>query len=680
VRRPEREVGSVDIPGSPPPAVLRTYRARALGLVRALLLDAAQRSWPGADQARRALAEAVQGFDELRAEVDHPFDRLCRDFALVPAVRLALLLATAPHFDGGVRRLVAGCRSDGGRIIDATLICEVLGLDPEQSDVVGRQLSPGGSMAASGLLYHRRPPPLAHAPTPLELEIAPTTRLVAMFDGRLALDGRCAEWSRLCRCLAEDADGVISDEERARTFPLARAALGRGAVLVSGLANQGKTRLASALAAADGRLFVLETEAALLPREGGELHGALADLAREARIAGGLLVVRDVEHGLGIGGAAAWRAALARMGTGVILTTGLERLPELQGVVSLAICLGSPTTELRRRAWQVELSAQGVALEDTVLGELASLHPLSRSRIAHSVALAQDLAGREARSVSRADLDAAAASQLDSQLARYAQVVTTRAMLADLVLPEELGGEVRELIEAVRARPTVMHTWGMARRLSTGRGIAALFNGPPGTGKTFTAGVIAGELGLPLFRIDVASIVDRYVGETEKNLTRVFEEARASQALLLFDEADSLFGKRTQTKDASDRYANMQVNLLLNLIEDHEGFVILTTNLKSNLDTAFLRRISFKLTFTAPEEAERLVLWQKLLPPEAPLAGDVDLAVLARNHELSGGEIKNAVLRAALTSVSRGQIGQATLQRAAIQEMEAAGKVARPAS
>jgi SpoVK/Ycf46/Vps4 family AAA+-type ATPase len=235
---------------------------------------------------------------------------------------------------------------------------------------------------------------------------------------------------------------------------------------------------------------------------------------------------------------------------------------------------------------------------------------------------------------------------------------------------------VQELVTAFRHRTHVMDRWALADRYAVGRGLVSLFNGPPGTGKTICAAAISNAIEQPMYRIDVSSVVDKFVGETEKNLVAMFEEAAATRAVLLFDEADSLFGKRLEAKDSTDRYANMQVNILLNLIEDYDGFVVLTTNLQGSLDDAFLRRITYKIQFEMPEHAELVALWDYHLSPGIPRASDVDLDALAEEFDtIAGGDIRNAVLRAALAAGGEGSVTQPLLRRSMISEMRAKGGV-----
>jgi SpoVK/Ycf46/Vps4 family AAA+-type ATPase len=223
----------------------------------------------------------------------------------------------------------------------------------------------------------------------------------------------------------------------------------------------------------------------------------------------------------------------------------------------------------------------------------------------------------------------------------------------------------------------VLDEWGFARKGGKGVGVSALFSGAPGTGKTMAAGLVAQELQLDLYQIDVSRMVSKWVGETEKNLARLFDAAEAGHAVLLFDEADSLFAKRTEVKSSNDRYANLEVNYLLQRMEAFDGISILTTNLETAVDEVFRRRLAFRLHFPVPEPAERERLWKVMLPAEAAVAPDLDFASLARRYEMSGGYIRNAVLRAAYLAAGDGApIAMTHLLRAAALEYAAMGKIA----
>lgn len=234
---------------------------------------------------------------------------------------------------------------------------------------------------------------------------------------------------------------------------------------------------------------------------------------------------------------------------------------------------------------------------------------------------------------------------LRASLDGLAERIDSRVGWEDLVLPDEQVMTLHAIAAQLRQRMTVYDRWGFAARSARGLGISALFSGPSGTGKTMAAEVLAGALDLDLYRIDLASAVSKYIGETEKNLRRVFDAAEDSGAILLFDEADALFGKRTEVRDSHDRYANIEVSYLLQQMEAYRGLAILTTNLKSALDTAFLRRLRFVVHFPFPDATQRAEIWRRTFPANAPL-GMLDYATLA-NLTISGGNIRNIGLNAA---------------------------------
>ena len=219
--------------------------------------------------------------------------------------------------------------------------------------------------------------------------------------------------------------------------------------------------------------------------------------------------------------------------------------------------------------------------------------------------------------------------------------------------------------------------WGMGQVATTSRGIVALFEGPPGTGKTMVAGALARELGIELFRVDLSRVMSKWIGETERNLANVFAAAEESQALMLFDEADSLFTKRTEVKSSNDRYANLEVNYLLQRLDSFTGAAILTTNFGAAIDAAFRRRLAFRVLFPIPDEELREQLWRAHLPADLPRADDLDLADLARRYEFTGGSVRNCTVRAAFLAAAEAlPLSQEHLRRAIRLEYRSAGKLA----
>ena len=225
-----------------------------------------------------------------------------------------------------------------------------------------------------------------------------------------------------------------------------------------------------------------------------------------------------------------------------------------------------------------------------------------------------------------------------------------------------------------------MEDWGFESRLSFGKGVSALFAGPSGTGTTMAAEIIARELQLDLYRIDLAGIVSKYIGETEKNLDRVFTAAETANAVLFFDEADALFGKRSEVHDSHDRYANIEISYLLQKMEEFEGVAILATNLRPNLDESFVRRLSFNVAFPFPDEASRLEIWRGVWPAATPLSADIDFIGLARRFRLSGGNIRNIALAAAYQAAQEEMpVSARHLLHAIRREYQKVGKSLTPA-
>jgi SpoVK/Ycf46/Vps4 family AAA+-type ATPase len=266
---------------------------------------------------------------------------------------------------------------------------------------------------------------------------------------------------------------------------------------------------------------------------------------------------------------------------------------------------------------------------------------------------------------------------ITNRLGATATRVKRLAGWPDIVLPDDVLDSLKEFVSRVRHRRTVYERWGYDKKLTSARGVTALFTGSPGTGKTLVASAIAKDLGLDLYRVDLARVVSKWIGETERNLASVFDAAEDGQAVVLFDEADSLFTKRTEVKSSVDRYANLEVNYLLQRLDTFEGIAILTTNFGGGIDAAFKRRLSFRLTFPFPDEEMRERLWRIHIPPEVPRTGDLDFVDLAEKYRLSGGYIRNAAVRAAFLAAAEGAtLTQSHLERAVALEYREIGKLA----
>jgi len=368
----------------------------------------------------------------------------------------------------------------------------------------------------------------------------------------------------------------------------------------------------------------------------------------------------------------------------VVLSGAHPWFPGAADFVPLTVTFAMPEFETRRFSWETELSAVSVRPDEKELDALAGRFRLTDGQIRAAVAGAVNTSRWRAAASSQTEsavvptldeLCAMARAASGHHLAKVARKLEPRHSWAEVVLPPDQLAQLREICFQAEYRHIVYDAWGFDRKLSMGKGLNVLFFGPPGTGKTLMAEVIAGELRLDLYRIDLSQIVSKYIGETEKNLDQIFTAAEDSNAILFFDEADALFGKRSEVKDSHDRYANIEISYLLQKMEEYEGVSILATNLRQNLDEAFVRRLQAIVEFPFPDEEYRRRIWQLAFPHEAPLGKDVEFDRLAREVRLAGGNIKNMALTAAfLAAAEGGTIRMPHLVQAARREHQKLGR------
>ena len=334
------------------------------------------------------------------------------------------------------------------------------------------------------------------------------------------------------------------------------------------------------------------------------------------------------------------------------------------------IVLGMPDFQQRQTCWQTHLNSRQVSLEASSLDALADRFRLTPAQIQAAVTVAC-----QSSSPTLTTLFAAARKQAGQNLHTLTEKIEARYTWDDIVLPIDPLSQLREICSRVEHRQVVYQQWGFDRKLSLGKGLNALFSGSSGTGKTMAAEVIATELQLDLYRIDLSQVVSKYIGETEKNLDRIFHAAESANAILFFDEADALFGKRSEVKDAHDRYANIEIGYLLQKVETYSGLAILATNLRQNLDDAFVRRLQFIIEFPFPDEEYRRQIWSVLFPANAPLDPNIDFELLAREIRLPGGNLKNIALASAFyAAAAGGEIQMTHLIKAAQREYLKVGR------
>jgi len=638
----------------------------------------------------RPLAEAAAA--AAAAGVLLPDQQLARRYHLAPPTLDLLWLICAPAIDPTVGALLR--RFEGGPRdwVDPVIAARALAASRAGRLAVYADLEPGAPLRGAQLVRAAAGEPLARR------ELMPATWLPAALRGQRALGGRLDGVAALISPSITAADVPLparADELAAILRGLTIAApeprFGaagldhpRGvAVVVEGRPGSGRGVLVRALAGQLGQRLLVLDAARLRGASLALIADAVDSAAAEAAACDEWLVIANAHEWVNAvgGGGSAISAVIGRAlaGHGVIavlmVIDDAPLAPELERVVVFR-----HQHHLRPQAvdashlWLLNLPSAAELDGELDLETFARSIHLTPAQVSAAGRAAVAVAG-PGQPLTWPVLDAAARAQITQGIGGLAELSSSSVSLDDLILRPDTRAQLEQIISAAKNRDLVLRRWGLRRTIKRGLSISCLFDGTPGTGKTLAAEVIAHELGLTLLRINVASIVDKYIGETEKNLTRIFEQARPDTTMLLFDEADSLFTKRTEVQHASDRFSNMNVNVLLQLIERFEGTAVLTTNLKKGLDTAFERRITFKVHFERPDADERVQIWRLMLPPSVPTGERIDYERLAK-LDLSGGEIKNSVLRAAYAAArEQTEIRMRHLTAAAAEEAATSGRV-----
>jgi hypothetical protein len=613
----------------------------------------------------------VSGTDETvpAAEGGGEWQHLRERMALPDWALDLVLMAMAPEIEPKYATLYAYLNDDVTRrwpTIDLAL--RLLAGSAADRDRLRQALAPAGELISTGLLRL-----CGEAGEPVQL---PARGFAASPILRGFLLGLPLEYAALrAEGAPPNSPGDPPPPLLADLVPLLASARERPLVLLEADPGAGRCAAARQTAAALGyglaRLDIPATPA-------GEraLAGHLAEALLAARLRGCALYCQAGERPPDPA-----LAALAAAAVPCFLTIPPEsRWPAvLGGAATVIVRFAMPSVVARRGYWRDALAAERLAADDRAIDAAASRFRLTPGRIARAARaarLAERATGSSAAPVTTAALLAAARSQCELDLGPMASKLAPRAGWDDLVLPPGTRRQISDLADAISQRERVFGEWEFAATGGGASNIVALFAGGSGTGKTMSAGVIAREVGLDLWRINLSSVVSKYIGETEKNLERIFCGARAGDAILFFDEADALFGKRSEVKDAHDRYANIEISYLLQRIEQHDGVVILASNLSRNIDQAFTRRLHCAIEFPMPDAALREDLWRKALPGAAPVARDVDLAFLARQFGFAGGDIRAAALDAGfLAAANGGAIDMPVLVRAVARQLLKQGKV-----
>ncbi len=646
---------------------------------------------------RAALQQAVTWADEevnrIAAEAERegvslPLPALARRLGLTSDEVAVLRLALVPVLDASFRKRIA--RFKDNVLLDYVDVDFLLGTLYSQrlERLRARDLfSPDGRLIREHLITLSLPRD-ATSDTLLAHEVRVPDGVVHLVMGVPYLDKAL---SSLCTLTWPEADPdsiVMDPRTRDEVLALLKGSLdregGRGVVVgLFGPPGTGKSLFAEVAASVTGRPL-LTVDSARLAVDEGAFRDSLDALFGDARMRGAIVAFDHCEalfsqRNPRIPSLYAWFER--HPGIVLLLTNDPRQLdPSLERYIAYQVDFEAPDVGQRERLWDLHARRAGLALaEDADLAGLALNFEFTGGQIANAVAVARDLAQARGRGpVRQADLLAGSWAQVRADMEEYSKKRKVRLTLDDLILPDEEKKLVAEVLDAARHRTFIMTRWGFAKRLTTGRGLCCLFVGEPGTGKTLAAEIIAEALGQNLYQISIPRVMSKYIGETEKNIERIFSTARANNSILLFDEADALFTTRVKVETSVDRFSNMEINLLLQEIERFDGIVILTTNLEKNLDKAFERRIQFKIRFPFPDPAHRARIWKALIPRECPVDPDIDWDRVGRSFELSGGHIKNAILRAAYKAArDEKRITLEHIVAAAEAECRAAGRLFR---
>lgn len=611
----------------------------------------------------------VPGHEPWQPPAGSLLGTLAGRFGLSPLDLDLLLVAVAPDLDARFERLYGYLNDDLTRRRPTVgLALELCGLAGAAS---GRfRLAAGAPLVAGGLVAVTEP------------ERPPLSRVLVVPDrvtGHLL--GNAQHDARLAGVLGEAREDPTAEAADVRRTA---AAAGTGAGFVHLRSRGGDAEgLAVAALHATG-LNLLAVDPAALAGRSGDVPELARVLAREARLTGAGVVLGPVEA---LPGEPAERARMLRTLRAALRgiplcthgTAGWD--PAWAFDTPVVLTVPAPSFERQAARWRHALE-RAAAGDDSVTGDAGELtravaaHRLDSAQLRRAADVAVRTAGLAGRPVNADDVRAAVRAQNGAGLDRLARRVEPAVGWDDLVLPPLTHRRLRELALRARHREQVLGRWGMRPGGGRGHGVIALFAGESGTGKTMAAEVVAADLGMDLYVVDLSTVVDKYVGETEKNLERIFTEASAVNAVLLFDEADAIFGKRSEVRDAQDRHANIESAYLLQRMESFDGIAVLTTNLRANLDEAFTRRLDVVADFPVPDARQRLALWERCLGDRLPRAGDLDLGFCADHFELAGGAIRSCAVTAAyLTAESGAPLTMRQLVTAVAQEYRKLGRL-----
>ncbi len=624
----------------------------------------------------------------LQQDAPLALHKLSTLFMLSPFELDCLLVCLAPELDLKYQKLFAYMQNDVTRNnpsinLVVGLLCSSFG---EQTDA-RQYFSASAPLLRYHLLEFREERGKDHTPL-LARPLRVDERIVDFILGFDQIDSRLRAFTRLISPQADFEDLTLPEdlESQIRRHFIRESCTRPGlGYLFTGPYGVGKKTTAEAICKARGKdLLIVNVDH--IRAEDFSLETIVQLAFREASLRGAA-IYWDNCHPLfadekrGAYNKAIMMRGLAEFSDLAFLATegSSESVNMVENCRFVRVDFPIPDYRLRCQLWEAGLNSRYRLAEDVEITALANKFRFSGGQINDALAAARNLAllhNGEDTPLAMDLLYQGCRAQSNRKLSLYASKISPHYTWQDIVLPENKMEQLREICSHVKHRVTVYGDWGFEGKLSLGKGLNILFSGPTGTGKTMAAEIIANELKLDLYKIDLSCVVSKYIGETEKNLSKIFKEAQTSNSILFFDEADALFGKRSEVKDSHDRYANIEIGYLLQKMEEYDGVVILATNLRRNIDEAFIRRLHFLVDFPFPDEEYRLRIWRGMFPKETPRNKDIDLEFLSKQFKIAGGNIKNVVLAAAfLAAEDSGSIGMEHLIRATHREYEKLGRL-----
>lgn len=646
--------------------------------------------WVDIDAALDTIATSIDARTRRSVEVgvELRLERLRRHFALEPFDVDVLLVCMGAELDVRYEKLYAYLQDDVTRKRPTVDLALNLLTPSAEAHVAARyHFLPDGALLRNRLIELIEDPAQPH-PTLLSKSIKPDDRIVQYLLGSDAIDSRLRPWAEVLSPAYGLGDLLLDDDWRRgvrRLWAEGAQAAAAPVIHLTGPAGVGKRSVAEGLCRERALNLLVVRLDRVASETAASLVAQLALVEREARLQQAAVYFGNVDALRGESQhatLAAFRDALERS-EAVTFLAGESvwegtTPPCTQRYVHVVV--PRPDAARRLDKWRRSMAALPTDTSIDAAG-IASRFKLTFGQIEDAVATAQAVARlRDAGSAVLTNGDFFEACRLNSnrRLGTLAKKITPRYRWSDIVLPPDRIRQLHEICSHVKHRHLVYGEWGFGRKLALGKGLMVLFAGSSGTGKTMAADVIAGELGLDLYKIDLSSVISKYIGETEKNLGRIFDEAETSNAILFFDEADALFGKRSEVKDSHDRYANIEVGYLLQRMEEYEGMAILATNLRKNMDEAFVRRLHFTIDLPFPDAEHRHQIWAGIWPEGTPRDRDVDLGALAQRFEMTGGNIRNVALAAAFLAAEEGAVVKMShLLHATQREYQKTGKLLR---